>query len=496
MSKSPGSDPIAAEIEAEITDHLASAAEQLESQGLAPSEARQKSEEKFGDPAAIGRCCYWIKQGDTLMFRTATIILLTLLCLALGFSTFSSWQSQRQMAQQMTNLAEELKALASQEKVPPSPAPPAESKPLEITGKVFVGSPDKPAANAEVMICRVSDGEIVRRITADATGRFSSGPLAAGDYTLVVQDLQNATKSGVGIQTSPIYVYAGMTIDELQIDTKYRAGQIDVELSEPLPKFENPGSYTIASRIIVAGSTAQSQLTRWSSTRPIPPRWPIFVRLPDTSPARTTDYRQHFRLTFGNASVLDGEEPDRRSSLIENYARLNGTATLVISHSSPIPLPAGPSSAEAFVVADILPHDFADATRGHRQPGQESKWMDYQYAVTFPPGAVWRAKLRNEHFLMSNSPLPRFSVLSRSAKVDAAEQITVEDGKATRIRVEIPDNIVTRIQKLIESTTDATEFEEQVNRDNPFIRPAKITVLGTEPLKADPANTPASQAPQ
>src|SRR5438045_1954912 len=77
-------DPIAAEIQAEIDDHLATAAEQLQSQGIATQEALQKSQQKFGDAAAISRRCYWIKQGDALMFRTAVILLLFILCLSLG----------------------------------------------------------------------------------------------------------------------------------------------------------------------------------------------------------------------------------------------------------------------------------------------------------------------------------------------------------------------------------------------------------------------------
>src|SRR6266850_1710062 len=97
----PSPDPIAAEIRAEINDHLATTAEQLESQGLAADVAQQKSQEKFGDPATITRRCYWIKQGDALMFRAAVIVLLAILCVALGFTTFSGVRSQRRMAEQM-----------------------------------------------------------------------------------------------------------------------------------------------------------------------------------------------------------------------------------------------------------------------------------------------------------------------------------------------------------------------------------------------------------
>src|SRR6266404_398554 len=142
-------DPAAIEIQAEIDDHLATAAERLQSQGFAENEARQKSQQKFGDAAAISRRCYWIKQGDALMFRSAVILLLSILCLALGATVFTSWRSQRQMAEQMSALAEQLKLLAEQQRSAAPTLPPAEAKPLEITGQVYVGSPDKPSANTE-----------------------------------------------------------------------------------------------------------------------------------------------------------------------------------------------------------------------------------------------------------------------------------------------------------------------------------------------------------
>jgi len=103
----------------------------------------------------------------TIILRTlGTGAVILLLCLVLGFVTFSSYRSQHQMAEQMVALAEQLKALADQQRAAPStPASPADPKPLEITGKVFLGSADKPSPATELLICRVSDGEVARRVT-------------------------------------------------------------------------------------------------------------------------------------------------------------------------------------------------------------------------------------------------------------------------------------------------------------------------------------------
>ena len=71
----PTTDPVGRD-QAEIADHLATSAERLQAQGIAQTEAQPESQEKFGDPQTISRRCYWIKQGDALMFRTAVIALL------------------------------------------------------------------------------------------------------------------------------------------------------------------------------------------------------------------------------------------------------------------------------------------------------------------------------------------------------------------------------------------------------------------------------------
>ena len=141
-----GVDPVAAQIEAEIADHLATSAEQLAASGLAPADARQQTQDKFGDVAAIGRRCWWIKQGDSLMFRGAIIGLIVVLCLALAATTIGSWQSQTRMADQMAALSEQLKALA--ERPAPAPVVPA---PLEVKGQLYLGSPDQPAPEQKSM---------------------------------------------------------------------------------------------------------------------------------------------------------------------------------------------------------------------------------------------------------------------------------------------------------------------------------------------------------
>src|SRR5688572_13446363 len=97
----PSPDPAASEIAAELSDHLATAAEHLQQQGVPATTAHGQAQAQFGDLAAIGRRCYWIKQGDTLMFRFAIIGLLSILGIALGITALGTWRSQTRMAEQM-----------------------------------------------------------------------------------------------------------------------------------------------------------------------------------------------------------------------------------------------------------------------------------------------------------------------------------------------------------------------------------------------------------
>lgn len=273
-------DPIAAEIQAEIADHLATAAEQLQSQGLTTGEAREKSQAKFGDAVSIGRRCYWIKQGDALMFRTAIIVLLTLLCCALGLVAYGGYRSQRQMAEQMAALAAELKAMADQQKaVVATPPPAAEPKPLEITGRVYIGSPDKPAANASLALIDLKDASGVRSFKADDAGHFQSGPLGGGDYALLT-DTSEKLPDGARpwtVQSAPIAAYPGVEIPPQQIDIEHRFGRLSFETTRPLPQLRVEGRFTIESRLLVRVRSAQDRKAHWTRDLRQPKVWPIYI---------------------------------------------------------------------------------------------------------------------------------------------------------------------------------------------------------------------------
>jgi type II secretory pathway pseudopilin PulG len=460
-----GDDPVANQIEAEIADHLATSAEQLEAQGAHSDDARRISQEKFGDPAAIGRRCYWIKQGDYLMFRTAVILLLTVVCLVLALAVFSSWRSQRQTAEQMVMLAEQLKAIAEQQRTASTTGASPEPKPLEITGNVFVGTPDKPAANTEVMICRVSDGEVIRRLTTASDGTFQSGPLTAGDYTLLAK-VARLPWGAFGLQTTPIYVYpGGVPNSHATIDIVYSSGRIGAKLSRPLPKLKVDGKYIIESRLYVAAMSSSAQLSRWTAARPTPDRWPIYIEDPESALSDPRDPSMYLRKAH---SVLANEDFNESPAI-----EFGGLSQL----------PAGSWSVVAAVVADVIPEGI-DLDKTAWRP-----WMGQNWVLFGTMGDLWNRKLNPTDVRTEKI---RFSLQAINPGWVLTTNVNVLDGQLTLLEVEVPDDVESRIQQLVETVTDPAEYVQIVNKEGPFIRPAKVTVLGTEPLKDDEASKPAS----
>jgi hypothetical protein len=484
MSKPPGetTDPVAAEIETEIADHLATCAEQLEAQGLATAAARQKSEAKFGDAATISRRCYWIKQGDTLMFRAAIIALLSLLCFALGLATFSGYRSQRRMAEQMTALAEQLKVLADQQKKGVAIPPPTETKPLEITGHVFVASPDKPSINTEVMICRVSDGEIVRRVETNENGSFQSGPLTAGDYAVVADGVRHPSwKGAISIQTAPIYLYPSAPTTNLAIDAAYRSGQIAVKLSRPLPKVQVEGKYKIDSRLylLVSPSSSSLRTVRWTVAEPPPDQWPVYIQDAEQPPLPSNPDEKLSR-NIGGAALLSN-------------AKLEDNPRIDFGHALN-PLPAGACGVRALIVADVLPDGPVDLDEmifnrrsGYRHSEAERQWMSDYWAVNETLGQVWLFTLARR--LQPKVPYTSLSSLNHVylRYRGPVTNVTIADGCLTSLLIAIPDDVESRIQQLVETVTDQYKFKDAVEKENPFVRDAKTTIIGTEPLKPDDA---------
>lgn len=114
-------------IDAEIADHLASAAQRLAAQGTPPEAAQLAAHQQFGDVDAIRRRCFWIQEGKSIIFRTTVLVLLIGLSVGLTVTAIGTWQTQSRLVEQVTALTEQLKLLAENQQAaaphrPPSPS--------------------------------------------------------------------------------------------------------------------------------------------------------------------------------------------------------------------------------------------------------------------------------------------------------------------------------------------------------------------------------------
>lgn len=229
-----------AEIEAEIADHLALSADESSRRGLPPDAAAADALRRFGDVAAVRRKCWWIQQGDQIMFRALAAGVLVTLMIAMLALGVSGWRVQSALADRLDRLTGELaslgaaqQALLDQQATKPSP---------EIRGRAYLGDPSRPAADVEVQIWIASDMKIFRRVRTDADGHFRSNALPPGDYFVlaplvgeenaavkVVEDNRWMERQPYLIQSAPLYAYPGAETAEVLLDLQFRWGQISVE---------------------------------------------------------------------------------------------------------------------------------------------------------------------------------------------------------------------------------------------------------------------------
>jgi hypothetical protein len=117
----------------------------------------------------------------------------------------------------------------------------------EIRGQAYLGDNNKPAIGIAVDIWNIDAGQVARRVTTDAQGRFNSGLLAPGVYSVVApltgtgnfeaeilgrveRDRDNPTPSRRGpyfaTQSEPIYIGDGNAPSEVLLDVRLPGGEI------------------------------------------------------------------------------------------------------------------------------------------------------------------------------------------------------------------------------------------------------------------------------
>ncbi|HVJ82992.1 MAG TPA: permease prefix domain 1-containing protein [Planctomycetia bacterium] len=180
-------DPLWEELQAELADHLASAAESNQRKGEPPGAATAAALAAFGDPAKIARACWWIKRRNEVMKNAALLCGIGLLAVAALFTSVQSWTAQRATASKLEAVSDRLGALVDlQQKTLVA----SEGRPVEISGSLYLDSPDRPAANFAVQ----ATGKLNSSGFGDGSApgpQFFARTDAKGRFTLKVPSKQN-----------------------------------------------------------------------------------------------------------------------------------------------------------------------------------------------------------------------------------------------------------------------------------------------------------------
>ncbi|MBI2826483.1 MAG: hypothetical protein HYX69_17545 [Planctomycetia bacterium] len=272
-----------AELEAEIADHLAAAAGELMRRGETPDAAAQLARGRFGDVERIKRQCWWIQKGDEVMFRTLGIGLLSLLAIGVVVVAVGGWQLQRNFAARTEELSAQLASLTKTQQ-----AMLAQQRPPEITGHCYLGDPSKPAADVEVKVYRFSEiaglsssrrGLLVRRVRTDSDGRFQTGVLTAGDYSLLAPLQAPSADNDVQallfaeLQTRPQFLTTGSDAPPEKLDVLASA-HLRLEYDESIPDVIPFGDHEFpVSRNIYVGGACEFPTP--PTCEPPNERWPL-----------------------------------------------------------------------------------------------------------------------------------------------------------------------------------------------------------------------------
>ena len=274
--------------------------------GEAEDEAARLALARFGDVARVKRQCWWIHNGEEVMFRTAGIALLSLLTIGVAVVGFGGWQLQRNLASRTEELSEQLASLTTTQQ-----AMLAQQRPPEITGLAYLGDPSKPAKDVEIQVFRFSEeppynmsprvsGVITRRLRTDSRGHFDSGILQSGEYCLLGPLLDPEGQADdhqlifSQLQSGPLYLTAGVGKSTVELDLA-ASGRIRLAVTDI------PNSVTIADeevRVLVSMTASTEEVRRYFERKPVPPSdepprggWPLPLPKPPNDIAAVDSQR-------------------------------------------------------------------------------------------------------------------------------------------------------------------------------------------------------------
>lgn len=224
----PVDDPLLAELQAEIADHLAELEEDCGRRGESPAVLQERVRQRFGDAERVIRKCRWEHRREIVFLRAAVVGLSALVLLVTGVFTVNQWRFQTRMDRQVERFVRQVAAVGE--------AQAAQAPPGTLTGYAYSGQSDRPVAGARVSVYAEPigrDAAQVRELVTDREGRFRSGGLPLGKYFVLASLLDDKgveVSTGFMTQSRPVELTDEAPIADFQLDLLAR-GELKVSLT-------------------------------------------------------------------------------------------------------------------------------------------------------------------------------------------------------------------------------------------------------------------------
>ena len=278
----PARDTMATQIDAELHDHLESIAERLRHQGLTPDAAQTQAQQIFGPVEPIRRSCLWIQQGDLIMYRALTIIGIGIVALGLIGLMFVGLQIQESIA---TSTAQ-FHTMMTELRTSSAPQTPVRDRGT-IAGRVYLGTPDRPAAAADLQLVRIEDSQTVRRCLSDASGHFQFDNVQLGDYSVLARliekgnvplmdGLMDGSDARYCIQSAPQILSATAPDSQIALDVQLPLVDMRLELESSMPELIEVGNRKVYLQTYVALINPELVRIPWTpATSKAATAWPV-----------------------------------------------------------------------------------------------------------------------------------------------------------------------------------------------------------------------------
>lgn len=255
---------------AEAADHLAESVREAQEAGA--TDAANVALQRFGSLERIWLRCFWVHEGNHLMFRMIQTSAVVLSAILLAVLSGATWQGQRRLAGRLNDVDASIQSVAaaqgrlkkiqtalSDSQYEANLAANVAVSPV-LRGSIFLGSPQRSAKDFEFDI-RSANSSFHRKRSTGVSGRFDSGLLPNDEYVLLF------TPVDASAEPNPLYSFTSRRFD-LTGAVEVTEPTIDAALLDASVKFEFAADFplTVSAEAGTLMIVPETSLATWDGT--------------------------------------------------------------------------------------------------------------------------------------------------------------------------------------------------------------------------------------